>query len=183
MNAGCIVLGAVAIYIQFAIAARNKFFFCLLLCRFSFLAFLLYCLLTDVDCFFLSLFPLQNYFSGGCINASPAGKRRIASGVEQQQFGGGDDSLFGISSKLSISNDGNGNNGFGRITPATTAITAIAIAACVVIISVFAIVFVVLQVRSIFKHHSTRSVCPTNEKRNKRKANETNKTLDTINSS
>lgn len=88
---------------------------------------------------------LCQLFSGGCINASPAGKRRIASGVEQQQFG--DDSLFGISGKLSTANDGNGYNGFGRITPA---ITAIAIAACVLIVSVFAIVFVILQVRIIY---------------------------------
>lgn len=99
-------------------------------------------------CFFVSFCQL---FSGGCINASPAGKRRIANGVEQQQFG--DDSLFGISGKLSIANEGNGNNGFGRITPATTAITAIAIAACVLIISVFAIIIVVLQVRIFNSFH------------------------------
>lgn len=90
----------------------------------------------------LFLFPLCQLFSGGCINASPAGKRRIANGITQQQFG--DDGLFGISGKLSTANDANGNNVF---TPATTAITAIAIAACVLIISVFGIVFVVLQVR------------------------------------
>lgn len=82
------------------------------------------------------------YFTGGCINASPAGKRRI---VEQQQFG--DDNLFGVNGKLSTGNDGNGNNGFGHITPTTTAITAIAISACVLIISLFAIVIIVLQVK------------------------------------
>lgn len=116
------------IYMQFAIAV--KFVFCL------FIPLHLLISVVFVSC--------ANYFSGGCINASPAGKRRIANGIAQQQFG--DDSLFGISGKLSIANDGNGNNGFGRITPATTAITAIAIAACVLIISVFAVVFVVIQV-------------------------------------
>lgn len=119
------------IYIQFAIAAQF-FFSC---CLFEFAHFGCFCFLCQL-------------FSGGCINASPAGKRRIANGIEQQQFG--DDSLFGISGKLSIANDGNGNNGFGRITPATTAITAFAVAACVLIISVFAIVFVVIQVCTIF---------------------------------
>lgn len=85
-------------------------------------------------------------FAGGCINASPAGKRRIANGIEQQQFG--DDSLFGISGKMNIvNNDGSPNGGLsGRFSSTTAAITSIAIAACVLIISLFAIIFVVLQV-------------------------------------
>lgn len=119
------------IYIQFAMAVQFYFFLC---CLFASAHFGCFCFLCQL-------------FSGGCINASPAGKRRIANGIEQQQFG--DDSLFGISGKLSIANDGNGNNGFGRITPATTAITAFAVAACVLIISVFAIVLVVIQVCTI----------------------------------
>ena len=121
------------IYIQFAMTVQFLFFCSC--CLFAFAHFGCFCFLCQL-------------FSGGCINASPAGKRRIANGIEQQQFG--DDSLFGISGKLSIANDGNGNNGFGRITPTTTAITAFAVAACVLIISVFAIVFVVIQVCTIF---------------------------------
>lgn len=108
----------------------------------------------DFTHFGLFLFLHCQLFSGGCINASPAGKRRIANGIQQQQFGsGGDDGLFGISGKLSTANDVDGNNAFGRITPATTAITAIVIAACVLIISVFAIVVVILQVRIQYTKH------------------------------
>lgn len=87
-----------------------------------------------------------HFYLGGCINASPAGKRRIAN--EQQQFG--DDNLFGITGKLSIVNDENDNNGYGSIISATTPITAIALTACALIISLFAIIFIVLQVNTIF---------------------------------
>lgn len=132
------------------------------ICLFGALYSIFFCPRIGIFCFdfthfgIIFLFFAANYFSGGCINASPAGKRRIANGIQQQQFGGGgDDGLFGISGKLSTANDISGNNAFGHITPATTAITAIAIAACILIISVFAIVFVILQVRIKKKYKNT----------------------------
>lgn len=102
--------------------------------------------------------------SGGCINASPAGKRRIAAAAEQQQFGtsygnnGGlygnlleDDALSGalggVYGAAGIGGGGDGNGGFfSRVGSPLTTITAIAVAACLLIVTVFAVIFAVLQV-------------------------------------
>lgn len=98
-----------------------------------------------------------NFYPGGCINASPAGKRRIAAGAEEQI---GDDIslvLNGIGGKSGSSGRGDGSgvggrdasetNGlFVRFTSTTTAITSIAIAVCALIVTLFVIIFAVLQV-------------------------------------
>jgi len=93
-------------------------------------------------------------YEGGCINASPAGKRRIAVGVEQQQFGssyGNTGGLYGnlLDDKFALGG-GNGKSGdsfFSRVGSPFTTITAIAVAACLLIVTVFAVIFAILQVR------------------------------------
>lgn len=94
---------------------------------------------------FLSLWPFS-YYPGGCTNASPAGKRRIAAGAEQQI---GDDIsvvLNGIGGKSSGGDASETNGVFVRFTSTTTAITSIAIAVCALIVTLFVIIFAVLQV-------------------------------------
>lgn len=109
--------------------------------------------------FFLSILPFRSsctiyrwfsFYPGGCINASPAGKRRIAAGAEQQI---GDDIslvLNGIGGKSSVTGSGGDagetNGLFVRFTSTTTAITSIAIAVCALIVTLFVIIFAVLQV-------------------------------------
>lgn len=75
---------------------------------------------------------------GGCINASPAGKRRIAVGAEQQFS---EDSMFN-----GRMNGGDPNNLFSRFGSQFSAITAIAVAACVLIVTLFGVIFALLQV-------------------------------------
>lgn len=81
--------------------------------------------------------------TGGCINASPAGKRRIANGADQQQLSSvADDALMG-----------NGKESTGLLShfgSAFTAITSIAVAACLLIITIFVIIFAILQVSRYF---------------------------------
>lgn len=89
--------------------------------------------------------------SGGCINASPAGKRRIAAAAEQQQFGssyGNSGGLYG--NLLDDADAATGGNGLlTRFGSPLTAITAIAVAACLLIVTVFAVIFAVLQVSKL----------------------------------
>lgn len=87
--------------------------------------------------------------TGGCINSSPAGKRRIANGAEQQQLSSvADDALMG-----------NGKDSTGLLShfgSAFTTITSIAVAACLLVVTIFVIIFAILQVRHancIFNHH------------------------------
>lgn len=87
--------------------------------------------------------------TGGCINASPAGKRRIAAAAEQQQFGSSYGNSGGLYGNLLDDTDGSatGVNGlFSRVGSPLTTITAIAVAACLLIVTVFAVIFAVLQV-------------------------------------
>lgn len=89
------------------------------------------------------------YSSGGCINSSPAGKRRIAVGAEQQlsQFGGGgvDEGNFG-----GVGLNGADSTGvLAHVGSPFTTITAIAIAGCLLIVTVFVIIFAILQVSTI----------------------------------
>lgn len=96
--------------------------------------------------FRLCLYRPFSYYPGGCINASPAGKRRIAAGAEQQI---GDDIsvvLNGIGGKSSGGDASETNGVFVRFTSTTTAITSIAIAVCALIVTLFVIIFAVLQV-------------------------------------
>lgn len=82
--------------------------------------------------------------TGDCINASPAGKRRIAVGAEQQF----DDAMFASGSgKSNADSDSSNGNGFSiRFSTTTAAITSIAVAACVLTVTLFAIILAVLQV-------------------------------------
>lgn len=84
------------------------------------------------------------YNLGGCINSSPAGKRRIAVGAEQQY---GDDSNFGGTDLSGMDT----TSVLSHVGSPFTTITAIAIAACLLIVTIFVIIFAVLQVR-IFQH-------------------------------
>ncbi|XP_037934689.1 furin-like protease 2 [Teleopsis dalmanni] len=107
--------------------------------------------------------------TGGCINASPAGKRRIAAGAEQQQFG----SSYGNSGGLygNVLDDENSGIGAGLGSPFTT-ITAIAVAACLLIVTVFAVIFAILQRTSYRSVRSTTryNKIPNRSKRNSRKS-------------
>lgn len=78
------------------------------------------------------------FLAGGCINASPAGKRRIAAGAEQQ---------FG--SPYNSFDDSSSNGVLARVGSPLTTITAIAVAGCLLIVTVFAVIFAVLQVSFI----------------------------------
>lgn len=82
--------------------------------------------------------------TGDCINASPAGKRRIAVGAEQQF----DDAMFASGGgKSNADSDSSNGNGFSiRFSTTTAAITSIAVAACVLTVTLFAIILAVLQV-------------------------------------
>lgn len=103
---------------------------------------------------------------GGCINASPAGKRRIATGSEPQVSSLGefkeDDlelsasslvshSVFGGNGGGGVLSNGVGNGGGGgtflmQFSSPFAAITALAVAACLLILLVFVTIFAVLQV-------------------------------------
>uniref|UniRef100_W4VRF9 furin n=1 Tax=Corethrella appendiculata TaxID=1370023 RepID=W4VRF9_9DIPT len=81
--------------------------------------------------------------TGGCINSSPAGKRRI--GAEQQYLQFGDD----INNNLGVNNNNNNNDvlslhGF----LSNSLITTIAVAGCFLIVTIFIVIFTVLQKRS-----------------------------------
>ncbi|XP_053949686.1 furin-like protease 2 isoform X1 [Anastrepha ludens] len=86
--------------------------------------------------------------TGGCINASPAGKRRIAAAAEQQQFGSAySGGLYGgLLDEDAVGGNGGAFGGFfSRVGSPLTTITAIAVAACLLVITVFALIFAVLQ--------------------------------------
>lgn len=88
-------------------------------------------------------------FAGGCINASPAGKRRIAAAAEQQQFGSAySGGLYG--GFLDEDVTGNGGGYFSHMSSPLTAITAVAVAACLAIVTIVVVVFAVLQVSGDF---------------------------------
>lgn len=112
--------------------------------------------------------------SGGCINASPAGKRRIATGSEPQvsslnEINPEDGDLEGAASSSSVvghsglngggagvSSPGGGLFGVGgfgggsnflmQSSSPFAAITALAVAACLLIMLAFVTIFAVLQV-------------------------------------
>ncbi|XP_036319239.1 furin-like protease 2 isoform X3 [Rhagoletis pomonella] len=86
--------------------------------------------------------------TGGCINASPAGKRRIAAAAEQQQFGSAySGGLYGgLLDEDTAGGSGGAFGGFfSRVGSPLTTITAIAVAACLLVVTVFALIFAVLQ--------------------------------------
>uniref|UniRef100_A0A1A9VBT7 Furin-like cysteine-rich domain-containing protein n=1 Tax=Glossina austeni TaxID=7395 RepID=A0A1A9VBT7_GLOAU len=89
--------------------------------------------------------------TGGCMNASPAGKRRIAAAAEQQQFGSSYGNSGGLYGNLVDDVDGKTSVGgslggyFSRVGSPLTTITAIAVAACLLIVTVFALIFAILQ--------------------------------------
>lgn len=85
---------------------------------------------------------LSVHVLGQCINASPAGKRRIAAGAEQQ-FGNNDGYNMGLS-------DGEPTGVLSQVVSPFTTITAIAVAGCLMIVTIFAIIFAILQVSIIF---------------------------------
>lgn len=76
--------------------------------------------------------------TGGCINSSPAGKRRIATGAEL-----GDDFADGIGDGSQRESTG---GLFAHVVSPFTTITALAVAACLLIVTIFVIIFAVLQV-------------------------------------
>lgn len=82
------------------------------------------------------------FVEGGCLNASPAGKRRIAIGADQQF----NDEFF--NGRMS---SGETNALFARFGSSFSAIVAVAVAACVLIVTLFGVIFAVLQVNSITK--------------------------------
>lgn len=94
------------------------------------------------------------FITGGCINASPAGKRRIAAGVEQQQFGssyGNSGGLYGnLVEDQTTGTRGDSDGIFSRVGSPLTTITAIAVAGCLLIVTVFAVIFAILQVSGCY---------------------------------
>lgn len=86
--------------------------------------------------------------TGRCINASPAGKRRIAVGAEQQ-FGSNDGGGYGL-------DDGEPTGVLSHVGSPLTTITAIAVAGCLLIVTIFAVIFAVLQRNSYSTKGSTR---------------------------
>ncbi|XP_055845205.1 furin-like protease 2 isoform X2 [Episyrphus balteatus] len=105
--------------------------------------------------------------SGGCINASPAGKRRIAAGAEQQ---------FG--SPYNSFDDGSSNGVLSRVGSPLTTITAIAVAGCLLIVTVFAVIFAILQRssnNSLNKNHNgvRYNKLPSKKKKNRRNSSST----------
>ncbi|XP_058978156.1 furin-like protease 2 isoform X2 [Musca domestica] len=111
--------------------------------------------------------------TGGCINASPAGKRRIAAAAEQQQFGSSYGNSGGLYGNLLDDSDGSTGVGalFSRVGSPLTTITAIAVAACLLIVTVFAVIFAVLQ-RSSNQAAARKTIrynkVPTNNRRRNR---------------
>ncbi|XP_075157350.1 furin-like protease 2 isoform X2 [Haematobia irritans] len=110
--------------------------------------------------------------TGGCINASPAGKRRIAAAAEQQQFGSSYGNSGGLYGNLIDDTDGTTGVGglFSRVGSPLTTITAIAVAACLLIVTVFAVIFAVLQRSSNQAARKTirYNKVPTNSRRRNR---------------
>ena len=76
-----------------------------------------------------------SYFIGECQNSSPAGKRRIAAGVEQ----GGESSMAAVRGDTVT-------NVHPHQSMSFTTVTAMAVAGCVSVVILFAIIFAVLQV-------------------------------------
>ena len=74
--------------------------------------------------------------SGECQNSSPAGKRRIAAGVEQG----------GESNVAAIRGDTVTHVHLHQSMPFTT-VTAMAVAGCIAVVVLFGIIFAVLQVQ------------------------------------
>ncbi|XP_028894681.1 furin-like protease 2 [Zeugodacus cucurbitae] len=82
--------------------------------------------------------------TGGCINASPAGKRRTAAAAEQQQFGSAySGGLYGGFLDENVSGSSGGY--FSRMSSPLTAITAVVVAVCLAIVTIVVVVFAVLQ--------------------------------------
>lgn len=76
--------------------------------------------------------------TGGCINSSPAGKRRIAIGADQQ---------FNVPNSLDgLEGVPDSTGGFLNQFDSKLTITAIAVAGCLLIVTVFVVIFAVLQV-------------------------------------
>lgn len=89
--------------------------------------------------FSISIFRLVTAL-GGCINASPAGKRRIAVGAEQQLS-------EDLAAGLGLDNEAAESTGiFSRVASPFTTITALTVAACLLVVTMFVIIFAVLQV-------------------------------------
>lgn len=77
---------------------------------------------------------------GGCINSSPAGKRRIAVGAEQQLN-------EELAAGLGLVHDGSESAGlFSKVASPFTTITALTVSACLLVVTIFVIIFAVLQV-------------------------------------
>lgn len=85
------------------------------------------------------------YVEGGCINSSPAGKRRIPIGAEQQQI-----SPFGDENDFFTGGKSETTGVLSHVASPLTTITALAVAGCLLIITVFVVIFAVLQVRFQF---------------------------------
>ncbi|XP_055634461.1 furin-like protease 2 isoform X2 [Toxorhynchites rutilus septentrionalis] len=85
--------------------------------------------------------------TGGCINSSPAGKRRI--GAEQQllQFG---DEINAIAADSNAAETGGQLTALRRLlqSASPSAITVVAVSGCLLVITVFVVIFSVLQKRS-----------------------------------
>ena len=105
---------------------------------------------TDI----FSFFSPPHSLPGGCINSSPAGKRRI--GAEQQLL------QFGDEAAAAAAASGDGTNageigGSGQLASlrqvllgaSPTAITVMAISGCLLVVTVFVVIFSVLQVGCI----------------------------------
>lgn len=78
--------------------------------------------------------------TGGCINSSPAGKRRIAGDQQLSPLDFGDE-LGGASAEAS--------GLFSHVASPFATITALAVAACLLVITIFVIIFAVLQVCNV----------------------------------
>ncbi|XP_058061771.1 furin-like protease 2 [Anopheles bellator] len=88
--------------------------------------------------------------TGGCINASPAGKRRV--GAEQQLLQFGDESYGGGGPNAPPSaGDGGGLHHFWKqflTNSSMSTITVVAVSGCLLIVTLFIVIFTVLQKRS-----------------------------------
>ncbi|KAL9697957.1 hypothetical protein quinque_001398 [Culex quinquefasciatus] len=90
--------------------------------------------------------------TGGCINSSPAGKRRV--GAEQQLLQFGDEAA----AAAAASGTNAGDLGSGQLASlrqvllgaSPTAITVMAISGCLLVVTVFVVIFSVLQVGGAF---------------------------------
>ncbi|XP_052566318.1 furin-like protease 2 isoform X1 [Culex pipiens pallens] len=88
--------------------------------------------------------------TGGCINSSPAGKRRV--GAEQQLLQFGDEAAAAAAaSGTNVGDLGSGQLASLRqvlLGASPTAITVIAISGCLLVVTVFVVIFSVLQKRT-----------------------------------